>query len=276
MSQQLTDEQLKEIALQNYKSEEVKTYNFPSETVPLPSKGLLYPKDHPLASGFISIKYPTAREEDILTSSNLIKQGTVIDKFLQSIIVTPMRYDDLFVGDKNAIMVAARILAYGKDYEIEVEDPFASGEKQNITIDLQDIQDKEIDWNLIPEHQNNFEFVLPNSKRNITFRLMTHGIEQEISNELKNKKLKKNDGIDRELTTRLKHIITSVDGEIEKSYIDNFVDNELFSLDSRALRAYMDSIQPDIDMTFLFTSNVTGDVMAMDIPFGISFFWPRG
>jgi len=276
MSQQLTDEQLKEIALQNYKSEEVKTYNFPSETVPLPSKGLLYPKDHPLASGFISIKYPTAREEDILTSSNLIKQGTVIDKFLQSIIVTPMRYDDLFVGDKNAIMVAARILAYGKDYEIEVEDPFASGEKQNITIDLQDIQDKEIDWNLIPEHQNNFEFVLPNSKRNITFRLMTHGIEQEISNELKNKKLKKNDGIDRELTTRLKHIITSVDGEIEKSYIDNFVDNELFSLDSRALRAYMDNIQPDIDMTFLFTSNVTGDVMAMDIPFGISFFWPRG
>lgn len=276
MSEQLTDQQLKELALQNYKAEEVKTYNFPSETVPLPSKGLLYPKDHPLASGFIDIKYPTAREEDILTSSNLIKQGTVIDKFLQSIIVTPVRYDDIYVGDKNAIMVAARILAYGKDYEIEVEDPFAQGEKQQIVIDLQEIQDKEIDWTLIPEHSNNFKFILPNSKRTITFRLMTHGIEQEIANELKNKKLKKNDGIDREFTTRLKHIITSVDGETSRGHIDNFVDNELFSLDSRALRAYIDEVQPDIDLKFLFTSQVTGDVMPMNIPFGISFFWPRG
>jgi hypothetical protein len=274
--QQLTDDQLKEIALQNYKNEEVKSYNFPTETVPLPSKGLLYPKDHPLASGFIDLKYMTAREEDILTSSNLIKQGTVLDKLMQSLIVSPVRYDDIYVGDKNAIMIASRILGYGKDYEIEVEDPFSPGTKQQLTIDLQDITDKEIDWSLIPENENKFEFILPNSKRKITFRLLTHGIENQIAQDLKMKKLKKSDGIDREFTTRLKHIITSVDDETSRLYIDNFVDNELFSLDSRALRDHMKNVSPDVDLTFEFVSDVTGESLLMDIPLGTSFFWPRG
>lgn len=274
-NQQMTDEQLKEIALQNYKSEEVKSYNFPTETVPLPSKGLLYPKDHPLASGLIDLKYMTAREEDILTSANLIRQGTVLDKLLQSLIVSPVRYDDIYVGDKNAIMVAARILGYGKDYDIEVEDPFSPGTKQRLTIDLQDIKDKEIDWNVMPENENKFQYTLPNSKRVVTFRLLTHGIEKQIAQDLKMKNLKKNDGIDREFTTRLKNIITSVDDETSKLYIDNFVDNELFALDSRALRDYMKSVSPDIDLSFEFTSDITGESILMDIPLGTSFFWPR-
>lgn len=274
-NQQMTDEQLKEIALQNFKSEEVKSYNFPTETVPLPSKGLLYPKDHPLSSGLIDLKYMTAREEDILTSANLIRQGTVLDKLLQSLIVSPVRYDDIYVGDKNAIMVAARILGYGKDYDIEVEDPFSPGAKQRLTIDLQDIRDKEIDWNVMPENENKFQYTLPNSKRIVTFRLLTHGIEKQIAQDLKMKNLKKSDGIDREFTTRLKNIITSVDDETSRLYIDNFVDNELFALDSRALRDYMKSVSPDIDLSFEFTSDITGESMLMDIPLGTSFFWPR-
>ena len=92
-------------------------YQFPTEEVSLPSKGLLYPKDSPLSSGKVDIKYMTAKEEDILTSPNLIKQGTVVDKLLESVIVTEgVSIDDLLVGDKNAIMIAARILGYGKDY----------------------------------------------------------------------------------------------------------------------------------------------------------------
>lgn len=276
MPQQMTDEQLKEIALQNYKNEEVRAYNFPTETIPLPSKGLIYPKDHPLASGFIDLKYMTAREEDILTSANLIRQGTVLDKLMQSLIVSPIKYDDVYVGDKNAIMIAARILGYGKDYEVEVDDPFSSGTKQRVVIDLQDINDKEIDWNLIPDHENKFEFTLPNSKRKITFRLLTHGIEKQIDQQLKNKKLRKSDGIDREFTTRLKYIITSIDGDDSKQAVENFVDNELFSLDSMALRDYMKEISPDIDLTFEFISEITGESMILDIPLGASFFWPRG
>jgi hypothetical protein len=104
---------------------------FPTEMVELPSKGLLYPKDSPLASGKIEMKYMTAREEDILNKSKLYSKGVVIDKLLQSLIVTPINYGDLLVGDKNAILIASRILGYGKDYEFEY-----AGEKQVVDLSL--------------------------------------------------------------------------------------------------------------------------------------------
>ena len=92
----------------------------PTETVELPSKGLLYPKDNPLSSGTIEMKYMTAREEDILTNTTYIQNGTVVDKLLQSLIVSNIKYDDLLTGDKNAILIAARVLGYGKDYEFTI------------------------------------------------------------------------------------------------------------------------------------------------------------
>ena len=52
---------------------------FPAEEVTLPSKGLLYLENSPLKSGKIEMKYMTAREEDILTNQNYIKNGTAID-----------------------------------------------------------------------------------------------------------------------------------------------------------------------------------------------------
>ena len=88
---------------------------FPTEVVDLPSRGLLYPKDSPLSSGKIEVKYMTAREEDILTSANLIKQGVVVEKLLESLIVDKsIKVNDLLIGDKNSVLIAARILAYGK------------------------------------------------------------------------------------------------------------------------------------------------------------------
>ncbi len=63
-------------------------FKLPTETIELPSKGLLYASDNPLSSGTIEMKYMTAKEEDILTNQNYIKNGTVIDKLLQSLIVT--------------------------------------------------------------------------------------------------------------------------------------------------------------------------------------------
>ena len=60
---------------------------FPSEVIDLPSEGKLYPEGHPLKDGKIEIKYMTAKEEDILTSTNLVKKGLAIDTLLQSLIV---------------------------------------------------------------------------------------------------------------------------------------------------------------------------------------------
>ena len=73
-------------------TEQEKTkFQFPTEEVTLPSKGLLYPKDSPLSKGVIEMKYMTAKEEDILTNQNFIKNGTVIDKLLKSI--TSFQFD---------------------------------------------------------------------------------------------------------------------------------------------------------------------------------------
>ena len=272
---EMTDEELKANLMADFKQTSVKKSNFPTEIVPLPSKGLLYPEGHPLADGVIEMKYMTAKEEDILTSQNLIKQGVVLDKLFESLIVTPMNYSDLFVGDKNAIMVAARILGYGKDYVVEIDDPFSPGTKQKVTIDLTQIEHKEVDYSLFERRINEFDFELPQSKRVVTFRLMTHKLEKDIQTEIKGmNKTTVRTGIDRELTTRLKNLILAVDGETGRATINNFVDNELFALDSRALRAHMKAISPDLDMTFTFVSDATGEVKEIDIPMDVSFFWP--
>ena len=93
-------------------------FSFPTEMVELPSKGIFYPESSPLSSGKVEMKYMTAKEEDILTNQAYIQKGTVIDKLLQALIISKINYNDLITGDKNAIMVAARILGYGKDYKI--------------------------------------------------------------------------------------------------------------------------------------------------------------
>ena len=271
----VSDADIKSQLLAEHKQTSVKKSNFPTEVIPLPSKGLFYPEGHPLADGMIEMKYMTARDEDILTSQNLIKQGVVLDKLFESLIVTPVNYNDLYVGDKNAVMVAARVLGYGKDYVVQIDDPFAPGNKQKVTIDLTQIEHKEVDYSPFENRATEFDFELPISNRNITFRFMTHGLEREVQGEIKslNKTIIKT-GIDKELTTRLKHIITSVDGERGRVAINNFVDNELFAADSRALRSYIKEISPDLDMTFSFVSDITGEVKEIDVPVEVSFFWP--
>ena len=154
-------------------------HKFPSEVIDLPSEGKLYPKEHPCSNGKIEIKYMTAKEEDILTNQNFIKNGTVINKLLQSLIVTPVSYNDLLIGDKNAILIAARILGYGADYTFEYTSP-NTGDKEEVTVDLTELDDKELDENLMIEGRNEFAFTLPTSKVEITFKFLTHGDEEKI------------------------------------------------------------------------------------------------
>ena len=240
-------------------------HQFPAEEVTLPSKGILYPEDSPLRSGIIEMKYMTAKEEDILTNQNLIANGTVLDKLLQSLILTKFDYNNLLVGDKNAIMVAARILGYGADYEFEYR-----GEKCNIN--LAELEDKPLSAKPIEEGKNEFSFTLPKAKKEITFKILTHKDESDISREIKGlMKLNKNANPD--LTTRMKYIIQSVDGDYEKKTVRNFVDNEFLALDAREFRQYVRKIQPDVDLTFNYEDQ-RGNIKEIDIPVGIQFFWP--
>ena len=268
----LSDNQLKKIAEAQYKAEkasETKTKDFPTEIVQLPSKGKFYPEGHALSTGKIEMKYMTAKEEDILTNQSYIKNGVVLDKLFRALIVTPVNYNDILLGDKNAIMVAARVLGYGKDYEIAVTDD--EGNKQKQTIDLTQLKDKELDWDRF-EKEDAFVFQLPVSKRKVTVCHLTHGIQRKIDAELKGlKKLKKESA---DLTTRLKYQITAVDGDDSSAVIRKFVDNELLAIDSRALRKFIDNITPDIDLKIDCLSEETGEPFRSTVNIGLDFFWP--
>ena len=239
---------------------------FPTEDVKLPSKGFLYPKDSPLNKGVIEMKYMTAKEEDILTNSNYIEDGTVLDKLLESLIITPIDYNILLNGDKNALLLAARILGYGSDYTFDFR-----GEK--IHINLSDVEDKEMDKSLIVEEGlNEFDFTLPTTKETITFKLLTHGDETSIEKEIKGLK-KINKEASNSGSTRLKHIIIAIDGDRDKKKIREFVDNRFLARDAREFRKYIEKIQPTVDLTFDHEDR-RGNIEKINIPVGIKFFWP--
>ena len=275
---QLTDDEIKAKFLQDSINtgtpELITKSDVPTEVIDLPSRGYFYPEGHPLSSGKIELKYMTAKEEDILASQNLIKQGVVLDKLLQSLIVTKINYNDLLTIDKNAIFIAARILAYGKDYDVEIQCPSCT-EKSKMSIDLQEFDDKEINWDLFTKGQTTYNYTLPISKKVLTIKFLTHGDERKIEEAIKaSKKLSKITGVDTELTTRLKHVIAAVDGNDDQATIDKTVDNML-SRDSLELRKHLKDITPDIDTTFDYTCpHCSFEQNKMALPIGVSFFWP--
>ncbi len=236
-------------------------FKMPTEVIELPSKGLLYPESNPLSSGKIEMKYMTAKEEDILTNQSYIQNGTVLDKLLQSLIVSKIDYNDLLIGDKNAVMIASRILGYGSDYKI------VYGGK-SYTIDLSKLEHKTFDETTITKGINEFKYSLPTTGTDITFKLLTHGDEMTIKRELDGLR-KINKDASPELSTRLKYIITSVNGSREAKVIRDFVDNHFLARDSRAFREHIKTIQPDIDLNYELEN---GEFI--DVPINLSFFWP--
>ena len=237
---------------------------FSSEIIDLPSQGRLYPQGSPLRSGKIELRYMTAADEDILTNQTYIEKGVVVDKLLQALIVDKsIDYGQILLGDKNAILIAARVLGYGKMYEFEY-----GGEKQEV--DLSILEPKELTPEYLAATENNFEFELPASGIPVTFKLLTHADEQKIEQELKGlKKINKNSSV--ELSTRLKYMITSVDGEADTKTIRDFVSKNLLAMDARALRKKVNEIQPDIDMRFYPEDGPEGGVQ---IPINVNFLCP--
>jgi hypothetical protein len=241
-------------------------FSLPTEKVELPSKGVLYPKDSPLSSGDVEMKYMTAKEEDILTNQNYLRDGTAVDRLLKSLLVDKsIKFNDLLLGDKNAIMIAARVLSYGKDYEIMYEDTI-------YTVDLYKLKSKYLDESLVKEGKNEFTFQLPNTDTVVTYKLLTHGDEKAIDREVEGlKKLDKKS--DTSSSTRLKYMITSVNGLSETKDIRDFVDNYLLAKDARELRKKYLETSPDIDMVTT-VDTVDGGQEDIEVPVTLRFFWP--
>lgn len=245
-----------------------KVYDFPTEVLDLPSQGKAYPLDNPLSSGQVRIKLMTAREEDILSSANLIKKGLAIDTLFESILLDGVKADDILNGDKNAILLATRLLGYGPDYSFS----FYS-QKLNDTVeattDLSKVQTKDIDFSIF-KNKNEFNYEFPNGTK-VTFKLLTHGDERNIEKDIQALQ-KVNKDVSSEISTRLRYMITSVDGKNDMATINKFVNNML-ARDSKAFREYVKKITPDMNMRFEYVHE-DGETEEAPIGMGVSFFWP--
>jgi hypothetical protein len=256
------------------KNNPAKTANSqPTVTVKLPSGGLYYPETSPLSLGTLEIYQVTARHEDILSNTQLLKKGTVLDEFLKALIATPgVTINDILMGDKNALFIEARKSAYGELYTSKIKCTSCSVESE-VETDLSVLTPKPVASGA-KKGENKFTFVLPNSKKTVVWSLLTHKEDAEIDIELK-KLASLGMGSSPELTTRLKYIIRSVDGDTDRGKVKNFVDTQLSAKDSLALRRNVRENTPDIDMSFTFTCPECGHVEKMGIPLGASFFWPN-
>lgn len=247
--------------------------DFPTELIDLPSEGHFYNESSPLSSGRLELKYMTAKEEDILTSQNLIKKGVVLDELLKALIVTEgVDLSDLLIGDKNAIFIASRRLAYGDKYPAKMSCPACSKENE-AEIDLSKLKSKEFDFTKFTKGANVFTLSLPFSKKTITYKLLTSKDEQNIDAELKGLAKLNKVGSSPEMTTRLKYMIVSVDGDADRGKIKIFVDN-LPARDSVFLRKHVRDNTPDIDMNFNFKCAHCEHEERVGLPLGVDFFWP--
>lgn len=246
-----------------------KQFDFPTEVIDLPSEGKVYPSDNPLSSGKVTLKYMTAKEEDILSSQNLIKKGIVLDKLFESIIVDDVNIDDITIGDKNAIILATRVLGYGPEYPMKFYSA-VSGEETETVVHLGKVKTKEVDLSGF-NNKNEFEFTTPVGKNKLVFKLLTHGDEKAIEKDIAAlEKFNKDASFD--ITTRLRYMILSIDGNSDVGAINKFVSNMLVR-DSRAFRNHVKKIQPDMDMTYSY-EHPGGEREEVPIQLGVNFFWP--
>lgn len=248
-----------------------------TDMVDLPSKGRFYPSDHPLHNKeSVEIRYMTARDEDILTSPTLLKKGLALDKFIQNILVDQtIRVDDLLVGDKSAIMIAARITGYGPEYEVKVTCPECGTEAEN-TFDISEYEE----YYIAPESDGTgftlredgmFTATLPVSKGEVVVRLITSKDEKRITKITESKA--KNNLLESVTTDMLKTFIVSIDGITQQGDLEQLI-MDMPARDSLFLRKNYSKLVPKVEMKEEYDCIYCGTVTTLEVPLEAGFFWP--
>ena len=249
-------------------------FSVPRDYVMLPSKGRIYPTNSPLHNlEEIEVRHLTAVDEDILTSRALLRSGKAIDTMLGNVIMNKsVNVNDLISGDKNAILTFLRITGYGPEYEVEIDCP-GCNENLKHEFDLSQLTMRFLDVNPVNEGDNRFDFTLP-SGINIEFKLLNSAEDQQISDEQDKLKRTTNSPLEKNITTKYKHQIISVDGKDEQVFINNFVDT-MNLRDSRAFRTYLEEVEPDVNMKQDYKCRMCGHSEEVEIPVTVGFFWPE-
>ncbi len=253
----------------------------PTEIVDLPSRGVFYPEGHPLhGKDTIEIRYMTAKDEDTLTNQSLLKKGVALEKVLQDIVVDKtINMDTLLVGDKNAVVVAARKSAYGTDYQTKVTCP-SCGKVQGYEFDLHNcsvkepISDEELERLGISKTQDcTFVFKLPILNVPVELKLLTGKDENFISQKVREAQLAKKE-VESLLLLQLKLMIKSINGISDSKIIAEAV-SLLPAKDSKTIRQVYSSISPNMDLSHDFECKSCSYETRLEVPFTSDFFWPK-
>jgi len=253
-------------------SESILNFVSPTEFVELPTKGKFYPQNHPLYNvESVEIKHMTAKETDILTSRTLLKKGIAIDRMLQSIIIDKsIQVEDLYVGDKNALVVAARISGFGNNYEASISCT-SCGIVSEQSFDLESVNIKESQGDVEFTKNGTFFVELPKTKVKAECRLLTAKDEKELT--AKTEKKQKLKLPESPLTDQYKSFLVSLNDVTDRRLVEEFVDL-MPAQDSNFLRKQYDKMRPDLDLTYFYECESCEFENHVDIPFSTNFFWP--
>jgi len=249
MTDRVSNQDLIQIAKRQYEQE--KRNNIPSEIITLISRGMVYPKDHPLRSGTVEMRYMTAYDEDILTNPSYFEQGVVLDKLLEALIVTPVDYSTISRIDKNGLIIAARILSYGKEYDVVVRDPKTKNELNRV-VDLSKLEPGK--FNLQSDDNGEFEYVLPDNTK-MKFKFLSTGDDF---------KLKSSEFLERS--------ITQINDSRNADEIRDFIRYKFFAKDCKKFKDFIANNMPDLLMRYEFEGE-DGSTFISGFPIGTDFFW---
>ena len=251
-------------------------WTVPIEQIPLPTAGILYPKENPLHNKeSLQIKAMTAQEEDIIMSRALLKEGTIITHLIKSCLIDKsVDPNDLLLGDRNSLLVAIRITGYGSKYIVDVTCPECSSMNEQ-AFDLSNLEIQRLKIAPISHGKNEFEFKLPVTKKNVTFKFSTVGSEHENATTIERKrKLMPDMKVEGLITSLLENQIISIDGLRDRNKISGFI-RSMPAGDSRALRLYINKNEPGIDMNVNMTCQSCSAQSKIGLPLGAAFFWPK-
>jgi len=248
MTNRLNNQNIVELAKKQYETQQ--RSKLPTVIVPLPSKGKIYPEEHPLRSGQVEMRYMTAYDEDILTNASYIENGVVFDKLLESVIVTNVNIDDIKIADKDSLIINARILAYGSDYPVTIQDPITKNQiERNVNLNLL----KHKPFKLDSDTNGEFSYRV-NDDYELKFKY-----NSKSSSDLK-------------ISEFLKDIITEVNGERTADSIENFIRYEFLASDSKQFRRYVNDNAPGLDFSYEFEGE-DGSTFDAVFPVGTDLFW---
>lgn len=249
ITDRVSNQDLIQLAKKQYEQDKRKT--MPGEIIQLVTRGRVYPTNHPLRSGTIEMRYMTAYDEDILTNPSYLREGVVLDKLLEALIVTPVDYSTISKIDKNGLIIAARILSYGKEYPVIVKDPKTKNDLNRV-IDLTKILPKQFE--LESDDNGEFDYTVSDSIQ-LKFRFLSTG-----------------DGEDLKISEFLQRTITQINDTRNAEDIKNFIRYEFLAKDAKQFRTYVAENIPNLDMQYEFEGE-DGSTFIAGFPIGTDFFW---